>query len=57
MGNCAELADTKTSLLFALATITDEPMKKQSLLQEAYTLNGNLNCAAMAYVTNVLRLH
>jgi len=55
-GENRELADTKTSLLFALATVTPDPVRKQLLLQEAYTLNGNLNCAAMAYVTNTLRL-
>jgi hypothetical protein len=48
--------DTKTCLLFALAGVTSDQTARESLLEQAISLKGNLNCYAMAYVTKVLQL-
>lgn len=50
--------DLKTRILFALGRITPPASPKRKLLfHEASLTNGNLNCAAMAHVTDILRLN
>lgn len=53
---CCQQADLKTSLLFSLATTMENGEEKQKLLQDAYTINGDLTAAAMAYVSLTLQI-
>jgi GMP synthase PP-ATPase subunit len=56
LGLCSQQADVKTCLLFSLATIYENPEEKKQLLQDAYSLNGDLTAAAMAYVSLTLQI-
>ena len=56
MKNDESQLDTRTCLLFSIATITNEMDEKSKLMQQAVKMDGNMTCSAMAYVNFVLKL-